>query len=237
MDVITYQCPNCGAPLTFHSDTGKWDCEFCNSSFTKEMIDEADQKREPAFQPEPEPEEPDAAGLRRYTCPQCGAEIITDATTAATFCVFCQNPAIMVSQLSGDFRPQKIIPFRNTREEAVAAFRRHCRRKPLLPRDFVCEGLLDEESQRRMYKAVAKKYCAGGPLFIKAHPRDAADYKALFPDAVVLERTMPSEVLNFALPFRFARAVTVESTVLKAFGAADEKVSLPLDEALALAEA
>lgn len=107
----------------------------------------------------------------------------------------------------------------------------------LLPRDFVCEGLLDEESQRRMYKAVAKKYCAGGPLFIKAHPRDAADYKALFPDAVVLERTMPSEVLNFALPFRFARAVTVESTVLKAFGAADEKVSLPLDEALALAEA
>ena len=141
MDVITYQCPNCGAPLTFHSDTGKWDCEFCNSSFTKEMIDEADQKREPAFQPEPEPEESDAAGLRRYTCPQCGAEIITDATTAATFCVFCQNPAIMVSQLSGDFRPQKIIPFRNTREEAVAAFRRHCRRKPLLPRDFVAAGV------------------------------------------------------------------------------------------------
>lgn len=104
----------------------------------------------------------------------------------------------------------------------------------LLTRDFVSEHLTDEATQRRMYKAVAEQYCAGGPLFVKAHPRDASDYAALFPGAVVLDRTMPSEVLNFALPFRFARAVTVESTVLKAFEAADEKVSLTLDEALAL---
>lgn len=106
-----------------------------------------------------------------------------------------------------------------------------------LTRDFVSEGLMDEETQRRMYKAVAAKHCSGGPLFIKAHPRDASDYAALFPGAVVLDRTMPSEVLNFALPFRFAKAVTVESTVLKAFEAADEKVSLTLDEALAEARA
>ena len=106
-----------------------------------------------------------------------------------------------------------------------------------LTRDFAGEGLMDEGTQRRMYKAVAEKYCAGGPLFIKAHPRDGSDYAALFPGAVVLDRAMPSEVLNFALPFRFARAVTVESTVLKAFEAADEKVSLTLDEALALAGA
>lgn len=106
-----------------------------------------------------------------------------------------------------------------------------------LTRDFVSEHLTDEATQRRMYKAVVEKYCSGGPLFIKAHPRDATDYAALFPGAVVLDRSMPSEVLNFALPFRFARAVTVESTVLKAFEAADEKVSLTLDEALALARA
>lgn len=106
-----------------------------------------------------------------------------------------------------------------------------------LTRDFVCEYLMDADTQARMYKAVVEKYCSGGPLFIKAHPRDATDYAALFPGAVVLDRSMPSEVLNFALPFRFARAVTVESTVLKAFEAADEKVSLTLDEALALARA
>ena len=71
-----------------------------------------------------------------------------------------------------------------------------------------------------------------GPL-VKAHPRDATDYEALFPGAVILERTMPSEVLNFALPFRFARAVTVESTVLKSLEVADEALELTLRQALA----
>ncbi len=81
-----------------------------------------------------------------------------------------------------------------------------------------------------MFKAVAKKY-AVGPLFIKTHPRDTTDYAALFPEAVILERTMPSEVLNFCLPFHFARAVTVQSFVLRGVTAADEKILLTLEEA------
>lgn len=104
----------------------------------------------------------------------------------------------------------------------------------LLPRDFAAEGLLDPDTQRRMFLAVAGEYCKGGPLFVKAHPRDATDYAALFPAATILERTMPSEVLNFALPFRFARAVTVESTVLQSLEVADASVELTLAEALEL---
>ena len=72
------------------------------------------------------------------------------------------------------------------------------------------------------------------PIDGRRGPRDTTDYHALFPDAVILERTMPSEVLNFCLPFKFARAVTVQSFVLRAFTAADEKILLTLDEAKAL---
>ena len=100
----------------------------------------------------------------------------------------------------------------------------------LLPRSFVADGLMTQGQQDAMFKAVTEKY-AVGPLFIKTHPRDTTDYKALFPDATVLERTMPSEVLNFCLPFHFARAVTVQSFVLRGFTAADEKIHLTLDEA------
>ena len=103
----------------------------------------------------------------------------------------------------------------------------------LLPRSFVEDGLMTQAEQNAMFKAVAAKYTAG-PLFIKTHPRDTTDYHALFPDAVILERTMPSEVLNFCLPFKFARAVTVQSFVLRAFTAADEKILLSLEEAQAL---
>jgi hypothetical protein len=100
----------------------------------------------------------------------------------------------------------------------------------LLPRSFVADGLMTQAEQDAMFKAVAEKY-AVGPLFIKTHPRDTTDYAALFPDAVILERTMPSEVLNFCLPFHFARAVTVQSFVLRGFTAADEKILLTLEEA------
>ena len=103
----------------------------------------------------------------------------------------------------------------------------------LLPRSFVADGLLTQERQDAMFRAVAARY-AVGPLFIKTHPRDATDYAALFPGATVLQRTMPSEVLNFCLPFTFRRAVTVQSFVLRGFTAADEKILLTLDEALAL---
>lgn len=103
----------------------------------------------------------------------------------------------------------------------------------LLPRSFVADGLMTQERQDAMFQAVAARY-AVGPLFIKTHPRDTTDYGALFPGAVILERTMPSEVLNFCLPFTFRRAVTVQSFVLRGFTAAEEKILLTLEEAQAL---
>ena len=100
----------------------------------------------------------------------------------------------------------------------------------LLPRSFVLDGLMEQAEQDAMFRAVAKKY-ADGPLFVKTHPRDPTDYGALFPGAVILPRTMPSEVLNFCLPFRFCRAVTVQSWVLRGFTAAEENIFISLEDA------
>ena len=55
---------------------------------------------------------------RAYRCPDCGAEIVTDATTAATFCVFCHNPTIIPARLSGEYRPSRVIPFKISKEAA-----------------------------------------------------------------------------------------------------------------------
>ena len=103
----------------------------------------------------------------------------------------------------------------------------------LLPRSFVADGLMTQAEQDALFRAVAAKY-ADGPLYIKTHPRDTTDYQALFPGAVVLERTMPSEVLNFCLPGKFRRAVAVQSWVLRGFTAAQENIFVSLDDAMAL---
>lgn len=150
------------------------------------------------------------------------------------------------------FPPEKLLTFSKAElleslsDEEKAAVRRVFLTRPLpddpavfsratllLPRSFVDDGRMDQDTQNRMFQAVAKQY-DDGPLFIKTHPRDTTDYGALFPDAVVLERTMPSEVLNFCLPGKFRRAVTVQSWVLRGFTAAEENIFLSLEDALAL---
>ena len=65
-----------------------------------------------------------------YSCPSCGAEIVTDATTAATFCYYCHNPVVLGKRLEGTYLPNKIIPFEISREEAEKKFLDFVGKKP-----------------------------------------------------------------------------------------------------------
>ena len=71
-----------------------------------------------------------------YKCDSCGAEIIADDQTAATFCVYCGNTAILQSKLSNEFSPDMVIPFKKTKEEAIEAFKNISKGRPLCPKDF-----------------------------------------------------------------------------------------------------
>ena len=83
-------------------------------------------------------------GLRAYNCPSCGAELICDATTAATSCPYCANPTIVPGQFSGTLMPDLIVPFSLDKEAAKAALREHFKGKKLLPKAFSSENHLDE---------------------------------------------------------------------------------------------
>ena len=88
--------------------------------------------------------DPAGEGLRAYNCPSCGAELICDATTAATSCPYCGNPTIVPGQVSGLLKPDLIVPFGLDKEAAKAALREHFKGKKLLPRAFSSENHLDE---------------------------------------------------------------------------------------------
>ena len=155
-EVINYKCPNCTAPLKFSGASQKWDCAFCESSFTL-----ADLKQ--FYQDHPIPEEQpiewqpygvdsgsgawtaeEAAKIQIYSCPSCGGEILCAAETAATFCPYCHNTVVLHRQVSGEFRPDLIIPFQTTREQAKNAYRELCRGKRLLPKDFLSASTIEK---------------------------------------------------------------------------------------------
>lgn len=147
MDASQYKCPNCSAELNFDPVSQQLKCDFCRSDFTMETIKKIYAELE---QEMPAPEVKAAANqefeshTNLYHCASCGADIMAEDRTTATFCYYCHSPVILAGKLTGSFRPDKIIGFRLTRENAVAAFQKWVNKRYFIPADF--------KSQQQMNK-------------------------------------------------------------------------------------
>ena len=165
--ITNYQCPACTGPLHFVGGSGKLECDYCGSSFTVAEIEAlyaekeaaaaeaAAKEEEKAAQEEGSWEIPpesdwgeDAAHMRAYSCPSCGAELICDETTAATSCPYCGNPTIVPGQFAGALRPDYVIPFKLDHEAAKKALKEHYRKNPFLPKVFSQANLSERQLHR-----------------------------------------------------------------------------------------
>lgn len=130
----SFLCPNCNAGLIFDPDKQKLVCEFCLSEFTEEEISKTDAQER--AQKAKEDEEEFCSHMNTYVCENCGAEVIADETTAADFCYYCHNPIVLTGKLSGQMKPDKIVPFKYGKKEAEEAFLKYAKKKWFVPRDF-----------------------------------------------------------------------------------------------------
>lgn len=162
--VTNYKCPACTGPLHFVGASGKLECDFCGGKYdvadierlyagkeaaAVEASEKAEAKAEANRQKMADMEAQgwdtsgltsdwgaEADGMKAYSCPSCGAELICDASTAATSCPYCGNPTVVPGQFSGTLKPDFVIPFKLSKEDAVAALKNHYKGKPLLPKAF-----------------------------------------------------------------------------------------------------
>ena len=160
--ITNYQCPACTGPLRYDGASGRLCCDFCGSSFPVQEIealyqDKLDQAAQAAVQQQAKEEAQAAAGtldewtaeqmqagMKAYNCPSCGAELICDATTAATSCPYCGNPTVVPGQFHGMLKPDYILPFKLDKEAAKTALRQFYKGKRLLPRAFTEENHIEE---------------------------------------------------------------------------------------------
>lgn len=126
MPVIEYKCPSCCSGMTFDSTTGKLSCPSCGRKDNIEQI------------PDPLKQEVFAEDeVREYHCESCGAVIVTEPETSATTCSFCGSAVALSDRLTGKLAPQQVIPFAISKDEAMAAFKKWCRKGLLTPRGFM----------------------------------------------------------------------------------------------------
>ena len=162
--VTNYKCPACTGPLHFAGASGKLECDYCGAQYEVADIEKLYADKEAAAAAASEKAEAkaeanrqkmadmesqgwdtsglssdwgaEADGMKAYNCPSCGAELICDASTAATSCPYCGNPTVVPGQFSGALKPDFVLPFKLSKEDAVAALKNHYKGKPLLPKAF-----------------------------------------------------------------------------------------------------
>lgn len=150
-EVTNYQCPACTGPLHFSGNSGKLECEYCGSSYDVAQIEALYTENQKAAAEAMEQSQwddsglsddwgPEGEGMKAYSCPSCGAELICDATTAATSCPYCGNPTVVPGQFSGALKPDYVLPFKLSKEDAIRALKGHYKGKALLPKAFTEEN-------------------------------------------------------------------------------------------------
>lgn len=152
---INYRCLVCGGELAWNPQFQKWKCGYCDSEFTLSELEAAGkgkveedtvEKGRAAGETEQTTDgtkRAKGAHLVEYTCSYCGAVVVTDETTSATFCAYCQSPIAISEKLSGEFAPEGLIPFKNTKQEATATYKNFIK-KILTPKAFYLKDHIEK---------------------------------------------------------------------------------------------
>ena len=148
MATVAYKRPNCASPLTYDGASGKMLCAACDSQFDQEAIEALNAPENAGVvdfvPPTAEYSASDAAQMQAYHCKNCGAELITEGTTTATECPYCGSPTILPDRIDGGIRPEMVVPFVITKEQAQQAFEDYFKGKKLLPNVFKKDNQIAE---------------------------------------------------------------------------------------------
>lgn len=133
------KCPSCGGRLIFDPVEQMLRCDFCGNRYSPEKLELLMQIPEVDVGEADENEEDKC----EIVCDSCGAVLITDKNTSATTCSFCGSPALISRRLSKQFRPDYIIPFKITRQEAEEKFIEFAKSKKYVPKDYFRKSNLE----------------------------------------------------------------------------------------------
>ena len=151
-----YECPACGGMMEFNVATQKLRCPYCATELAADALeDEEEIQDEQADGSAGAAEDSFAAQsgnytqeelehLKVYSCKSCGAEIVAEENTVSSKCPYCGNNVVMTGQFAGGKKPDGVIPFKITKEEAQNIYKEHIKTRWLAPKIFKDNRKIDE---------------------------------------------------------------------------------------------
>ena len=117
------KCPNCGGELKYNVLEKMVKCDHCGSKFNP---DEQIAKEKMAS-------ESSSLEGKVFSCTQCGASLMTFDETAVTFCSYCGSQAMIESKMMKQNNPDYIIPFKVTKDECIASYKKMISKSLFVP--------------------------------------------------------------------------------------------------------
>jgi len=116
---MIHKCPNCTTALIFNPATDMLECTSCRSTFSPNQFS-SDEEME----------------MNVYSCTACGAELAVNGVESSTFCSYCGQPTIVFDRVSSAKKPEYIIPFSVTKDQAINSIRKHLSSGYFVPQEI-----------------------------------------------------------------------------------------------------
>ena len=121
-----FKCPHCGGDVKYDAGAESMSCVHCGSEIRREDYQQY-------------LDENALYATNELVCPQCGAALLRYDDTLASFCCYCGSAVHFTRRRVEDSRPDEIVPFRISGEEALKRYRQRAERSVFAP-DWVEEG-------------------------------------------------------------------------------------------------
>lgn len=125
---MIFKCKNCGGNAIYSPEHKGMFCPYCDSEKSEERKHDL---------------------YNITTCPDCGGELEIGEHTSALQCPYCENYIILNERVEGDYLPQKLIPFKYSKEMVKKLLKEKFKKCIFAPTDFLSEAKLN--SMRGQY--------------------------------------------------------------------------------------
>jgi DNA-directed RNA polymerase subunit RPC12/RpoP len=254
MSETVYRCPQCGGNVQFNPGQQALSCPYCSHNIQIENL------RKPAFQREIDFlsaletfESLSTEELRVVKCQACGAETTFTANADSGPCDFCGTAIVATGPTAKAMKPQYLLPFKVTMDQAEAAFRTWLKKRWFAPSalkklariEDTLKGIYfpywtyDAETETRYtgergehYQVEVREKDSNGNEVVRTETRTrwfpvAGTVSRFFDDILVpASRSLPEELTTFLASWELKDLVEYHPALLSGFKSESYSVGL-----------
>lgn len=130
VEINTFACENCGSTLVFDPHTRKMKCISCGAEYP---MPDPKPVMPIAYTPLSESSYATWGGVKSVRCENCGATITLKEFETANVCPFCSSPVVTDTDQIPGLKPNGVLPFAVSEEQAHNSFLKWLKRKIFAP--------------------------------------------------------------------------------------------------------